>query len=289
MRLAAVVCALAGLLVARRARAQVDPFEFEVYPVQTIGKGLIEIESLNSFVPEGHTTGDAGTSAGTYPSNLMYRTALELTYGLTDRIEAAAYLNLAKPDAAPFQYAGSKFRLRGSFFEPGELPVDLGWYTELDWHRTPRFDDAELELEVRPIIEKDFGRLQISVDPIFEKPLVAPDTSGGFEFGYVAGIYYNYWRQASPRGRVLRRHRPHVRPRSAPRAAALRLPRDPRLPAGRPGVQFRRGHRDDARLRSGHHQAQHRVRALHRHTPLIARGSCARPPAGVPPAKGDAR
>jgi hypothetical protein len=198
MRLAAVVCTLAGLLVARRARAQVDPFEFEVYPVQTVGRGAIEIESLNSFVPEGHTTGDAGTSAGTYPSNLMYRTAIELTYGLTDRIEAAAYLNLARPDGAPFQYAGSKFRLRGSFFEPGELPVDLGWYTELDWHRTPRFDDAELELEVRPIIEKDFGRLQISVDPIFEKPLVAPDTSGGFEFGYVAGIYYNYWRQASP-------------------------------------------------------------------------------------------
>jgi hypothetical protein len=198
MRVVAVVCTLAGLLLARRARAQVDPWEFEVYPVQTVGKGVLEVESLNSLVADGHTTGDAGTAKGTYPSNLMYRTAIELTYGLTDSIEAAAYLNLARPDAASFQYAGSKFRLRGSFFDPGKYFIDLGWYTELEWHQTPQFDDATLELEVRPIMEKDFGRLQILAAPIFEKPLVAPDTSGGFEFGYTAGVYYNYWRAASP-------------------------------------------------------------------------------------------
>ena len=79
----------------------------------------------------------------------MYRTAIELTYGLTDNVEAAAYLNLAHPDADSFQYAGSKFRLRGSLFEQGELPVDLGWYVELEWHKTPQFDDSELELELR--------------------------------------------------------------------------------------------------------------------------------------------
>lgn len=197
MTRAVVVCVLAGLLLGLRASAQVDPFEFEVYPVQTLSKGVLEIESLNSFVPKGHTEGGVGTARGTYSSNLMYRTAIELSYGLTDRVEAAAYLNLARPDGAPFQYAGSKFRLRGSFFEPGEFPVDLGWYTELDWHRTPRFDDTELELEVRAIIEKDFGRLQLIASPLFEKPL-APDASGGFEFGYVAGIYYNYLRAGSP-------------------------------------------------------------------------------------------
>src|SRR5262249_58119912 len=86
----------------------------------------------------------------------------------------------------------------GMFFEPGEYPVDLGWYTELEWHRTPQFDDAELELEVRPIVEKDLGRVQLIAEPIFEKPLVAPDTSGGFEFGYVAGAYYSLWREFSP-------------------------------------------------------------------------------------------
>jgi hypothetical protein len=199
MRRPIVVYALGLLACGRPALAQVDPFEFEVYPAQTVGHGMMELESLNSVVAEGHTEGDAGTSSGDFPSNHMYRTALELTYGLTDKIEAAAYLNLAKPDGASFQYAGSKFRLRGSLFEPGQLPVDLGWYVELEWHKTPQFDASELELELRPIIEKDWRRFEVDLNPIFEKAIfVGPDKNKGFEFGYVAGVYYNYQRWLSP-------------------------------------------------------------------------------------------
>ena len=188
-----------AVCLARPAVAQVDPWEFEVYPYQTLSKGMVELESLNSFVPSGHSAGGAGTSSGEFAANHMYRTALELTYGLTDTIEFAAYLNLAHPNGAAFQYAGSKFRLRGSLFEQGELPVDLGWYAELEWHRTPQFDDSELELDLRPIIEKDIGRLEIAVNQKFEKAIfVGPDKHRGFEFGYVAGLYYNYWRWMSP-------------------------------------------------------------------------------------------
>ena len=39
MRRLALFFALAGMLLARRAHAQIDPWEFEVYPVQTLGKG----------------------------------------------------------------------------------------------------------------------------------------------------------------------------------------------------------------------------------------------------------
>ncbi len=161
MNLRAISLAAALFLFAANASAQVDPFEFEVYPYQTEGKGMVELESLNSFVPNGHNHGGDGTSAGNFPSQEMYRTAFELTYGLTDRIEGAAYLNLAHPNADSFQYAGSKFRVRGSLFEQGELPVDLGWYLELEWHRTPQFDDNQLELELKPIIEKDIRKFEI--------------------------------------------------------------------------------------------------------------------------------
>jgi hypothetical protein len=181
------------------AHAQVDPFEFEVYPYQTLGNGMVEFESLNSFIAKGHSTGDNGTSSGTFPSNHMYRTAFELTYGLTEKIEAAAYLNLAHPNGASFQYAGSKFRLRGSLFEQDELPLNLGWYIELEWHRTPQFDENQLEIELRPIIEKDYGRFEIDLNPKFEKAVfVGPDKNKGFEFGYAAGIYYRALRELSP-------------------------------------------------------------------------------------------
>jgi len=194
----AILLVAALLLIASNAAAQVDPYEFEVYPYQTIGKGMVEFESLNSFVQNGHHEGDNGTSGGDYPSHKMYRTAFELTYGLTDSIEASVYLNLAHPNGASLQYAGSKYRVRGSLFEQGELPIDFGWYLALNWHRTPQFDGNELEIEFKPIIEKDFRRFEIVLNPLFEKPIVGPDKNKGIEFGYVSGIYYNYLRAISP-------------------------------------------------------------------------------------------
>jgi len=190
---------IASLLITPDAAAQVDPFEFEVYPYQTVGKGMAEFESLNSFVPSGHNHGDAGTSSGDFASHAMYRTAFEFTYGLSDKVEAAAYLNLAHPNADSFQYAGSKFRLRGSLFEQGELPVDFGWYLELEWHRTQQFDHSQLEIEFKPIIEKDLGRVEIDLNPFFEKAVfVGPNKNKGVEFGYAAGIYYDWMRSISP-------------------------------------------------------------------------------------------
>ncbi len=180
------------------AAAQVDPFEFEVYGYQTEGPGILELESLNSFVPKGHHQGEAGTSAGTFPSDDAFRTSLELTYGLTDRIEGAAYLNLIRPNGSSLEYAGSKYRLRGRLFEQGELPIDIGWYAELEWWRVPEVDDEQLELELRPIIEKDFGRLSLILNPKFEKALVGPGRNHGFEFGYANKISYRMWPIFSP-------------------------------------------------------------------------------------------
>jgi hypothetical protein len=193
LALAVLVCTGAG-----PALAQVDPWEFEVYAPQTVGHGMLEVESLNGFVADGHGADDGGTASGDAASDRMYRTSLELAYGLTDKIEAAAYVNFARPDDRSFAYAGSKFRLRGSLFEQGELPVDLGWYVELEWNRTPRFDDQDLELELRPIVAKDLGRFSLVLNPKFEKVLVGSEHDEGFEFGYAAGLYYRAERWLSP-------------------------------------------------------------------------------------------
>ena len=198
IRRALLLLALLLLAYARTAAAQLDPFEFEVYPVKTAERGMLEIESLNSVVLNGSRHGEKGTSKGTFPSQSMWRTAIELTYGLTDRVEAAAYLNLAKPRGDDLQYAGSKFRLRGSLFDPGELPIDIGWYFEFDYHRTPKFDDQKLELELRPIFQRDLGDFSFIASPKFEKILVGSEEKKGWEFGYVSGIYYRWLRFLSP-------------------------------------------------------------------------------------------
>ena len=189
---------IASLLIAHSAAAQIDPWEFEVYPYATISRGMIEIESDNAVIANGHSEGGNGTAKGTFRSQGMWYSGEALTYGLTDRIEAAAYLNLAQPSGHGLWWAGDKFRLRGRLFDEEVLPVNLGWYAELEWHKTPQFDDADLELELKPIIEKDFGRLSLIVNPVFEKVLVGGGHNQGFEFGYRNGAYYRWMRYLSP-------------------------------------------------------------------------------------------
>ena len=42
------------------AAAQVDPWEFEVYPYRTMGRGVLEIETNNAIVANGHREAGSG-------------------------------------------------------------------------------------------------------------------------------------------------------------------------------------------------------------------------------------
>lgn len=198
IRRSLILLALFLLAYAPPALAQLDPWEFEVYGYKTVPRGMLEIESLNSVVLNGSRHGEKGTAKGTVPSQSMWRTSIEMTYGLTDRIEAAMYVNLAKPRGDDVQYAGSKWRLRGRLFDEGQLPIDVGWYFELAYKRTPKYDDQKLELELRPIFQRDVGDFSFIVSPKFEKILVGSEEKEGWEFGYVSGIYYRWMRAFSP-------------------------------------------------------------------------------------------
>ena len=193
-----VVCLTFIMTATVPTSAQVDPWEFEVYPYATESRGIIELETDNAVAANGHSSGGDGTAKGTFKSQAMWYDGNELTYGLTDRIEAAIYLDSAQPSSHGFWWAGDKFRLRGRLFDEDVLPVNLGWYAELEWHKTPQFDDADLELELKPIIEKDFGRFSLITNPVFEKPLYGRGHDQGFEFGYRNGAYYAWKPYLSP-------------------------------------------------------------------------------------------
>lgn len=163
--------------------AGVDPFEFQVYGYQTQGKGNLDPELLSSYIAVGHKAGDGGSSP-TYASQSMMRYALELEYGLTDKIDFAYYLNMAKADGQDMQYAGSKFRFRGRFAEAGELPIDLGWYSEVEWWSS-KFNDDQLEGEFMLNMQKDIGPWTVIVNaPDVEKVFVGANKNMVFEIGW---------------------------------------------------------------------------------------------------------
>ena len=100
-----------------RARA-LNFFELEVYPATTEGAGQHELESLTSFVANGRNAEEE--------THHLLRTSLEYNYGLTDKIDVAAYLDLEKPNGEDLEYAGSRFRARGALWDKGRFPLDVG-------------------------------------------------------------------------------------------------------------------------------------------------------------------
>jgi hypothetical protein len=190
---------LVMLVLSLQSSAQVDPWELEVYPYATEAQGMAQFESGNAVVAKGHSQAGNGTSGGTFPSDGTWYQQLEVDYGVTDRLEADLMLDLAQPSAQGYWYAGSKYSLRGKVSDEGIVPFKSGWYAELEWRKTPQFDSNELQLDLRPILEKELGRVSLVLNPKFEKAIfLGPNKNRGFEFGYAAGVYLRWLRVLSP-------------------------------------------------------------------------------------------
>jgi hypothetical protein len=182
------VLGLAALLVAP-ARA-IDFFELEVYPATTDGAGVHEIENLTTYVANGRNPREDDGER----RHRLLRTSLEYNYGLTERIDIAAYLDLEKPNGDEVEYAGARFRARGGLWEKGRFFVDLGWYLEA---AVPHDEESDLELEFRPLVSRDFGRFTIDVNPVFELPTVSEERRT-LEFDYAARVYHRLSERLQP-------------------------------------------------------------------------------------------
>lgn len=183
----AVVCLGGALSFAVPARA-LNFFELSVYPATTEGKGLHEIESLSTFVANGRAPSEEEEEGEEARRHHLFRTSLEYNYGVTDKIDLAAYLDLQWPSGADPEYAGVRFRGRGALWDKGRFPIDLGWYFEVE---VPEEEETQLELEFRPLLSRDFGRFSLDVNPIFDLPTVS-DERRTLEFGYATRVYYRF-------------------------------------------------------------------------------------------------
>ena len=76
----------------------------------------------------------------------------------------------------------------GRFWEKGERPLDLGLYVEYILPRSG-YKKSE-EIEVKWILEKDFGFHTIVLNPTFEKKVSGPDMEEGLEFSMNGGWYF---------------------------------------------------------------------------------------------------
>ena len=161
---------LGGLLVAHPVGAtpRVLPFS---YPNETLSENAVEVEAITDANPLRVPVDSADATRGNlWEPEFILQTELE--YGLTDRFELGFYQQFKSEPMAggesAFGFDGLKWRLRTRLAEPGQWPVDIGLYFELETMHD------ELALEGKVNLQRRFGRAlllsNLWVEEEFERP-----------------------------------------------------------------------------------------------------------------------
>lgn len=191
-RLAASLVLLLLVHFCRPALA-IDFYEIQIYPVETAPQDHLTIE-LHSNTVSTATGAQARTQLHLY----QIHETLEATYGLLPHLEVGQYLATARLDNGNYEYAGSRTKIHfGGIGDPEQSPLALGANIEFDYMRRAS-EENPLTLELRPIIEKRFGRLWLVGDFVFEKPFAGPGTHRGFTLQPSGLVSYDLFRWLTP-------------------------------------------------------------------------------------------
>lgn len=164
------------LLPSFPARAQ-DPFEIQVYEYVTTPPGKWNLETHFNHTLRGTKLAEGAVAASQGQTHLTF----ELTRGITEVFELAGYLAFARLPGEGPDFAAWRIRPRVRAPERWHLPVGLSLSLEVAFPRDA-YDTEDATLEVRPIIERTFGRLAIDLNPVIGRSLKGPGTSDGWDF-----------------------------------------------------------------------------------------------------------
>jgi hypothetical protein len=151
MKFAACLIVSLATLVPSVANATPRQLPF-TYPNETLSKGEVELEMYTDVNPLRVQADPADAAAG----NLWtpeYKLQTEIEYGLSDRFELGLYQVFeAEPQAGGdnvLKFDGLKWRIRTRLAQPGELPVDVGFYFELETMHDELSFEAKINLQRR--------------------------------------------------------------------------------------------------------------------------------------------
>jgi hypothetical protein len=174
------------------ARAQ-DPFEIQVFEYEPLPLGAYTYEEHLNYVAAGFSHFDGSVA----PLEGQLHASSEWTAGLTDEIRLGATALTAYIPGLGWRYAG--FRLLPHFYAPKSwgLPLNLGFVAEFSFER-PLFDQDTRQVELRAIVEKHRGRLQMDGNIVFDRALHGPGTGLGWGMEPSGRLGWQQWRILTP-------------------------------------------------------------------------------------------
>ena len=159
---------------------------FKVYPYMTPEAGEKELVYWFSAIGSDHQYSFFGEMVD---RKGLTAHSLELEYGLSNKWTAGIYLDFEQPKGSELKHIRTKaLMFHGRFWEKGERPVDLGLYVE---YLLPRKDYKNAEqIEIKWILEKDFGFHSVVFNPTFEKNISGSNVAKGLEFALNGAWYF---------------------------------------------------------------------------------------------------
>jgi hypothetical protein len=167
---------LASALLPSLALAQ-ENFEIQVYGVETVAPGTTMVE-LHSNVA---ARGTSGKENGVRPTQGAFHETIEITQGWTTWFETGFYVFTSIQPDSGWEWVGDHIRPRVRAPESWHLPVGLSLSTEFGYQRR-EFSTDTWTLEIRPIIDKQWGPWYVSLNPVFGRALKGENAHRGFEF-----------------------------------------------------------------------------------------------------------
>jgi hypothetical protein len=149
---------------------------FETYGYFTSAKGEIELELWNDFFSTARRKDSEEEHAGHL---------ISVEYGITDRWMTEVYAQWRdNPAEHGLQYVETKLETRYRLGNYSPKTPNMACYAEYEKSAVAGVPD---HLEGKWIVSKDFGKLNVSANAIFEKDL---QTGSKWEFGYAGGLSY---------------------------------------------------------------------------------------------------
>jgi len=172
------------LLSSLAAKAQ-DNYEIQVYGSETVEKGHTMVELHSNYTANGFVTG----ADGQLPDNHVEHETVEITHGWTPWFETGFYFFNSIGSDGRTAYVGSHIRPRVAAPESWKWPVGVSLSAEFGFQKKA-FSANTSTLEIRPIVDKKWNKLYISINPTLDKSFAGPDESRGFIFSpNVKGSY----------------------------------------------------------------------------------------------------
>ena len=167
------------------ARAQGN-YEIQVYGAETVAPATTMVELHSNFTARGH----AGSPILAATNHAEHET-VEITQGINNWSEVGFYIFTSEQSGLGMQWVGDHIRPRVRVPESWHWPVGLSLSQEIGYQRA-LFSPDTWTWEIRPIVDKQKGRLYWSINPALERTLHGPDVKLGLDFSPAVKVSWDF-------------------------------------------------------------------------------------------------